>query len=155
MPNLKDIKNQISSVGSTKKITSAMKMVAASKLRRSQEKAEAARPYSSRLEEMLSSLASSGASGEGVITLHIKDRLDNSIKNLRWVTSSGNNRNVKSRGKSKYLGVSWDKGHNKFKAQIRINGKQIHIGRYKTENEAHEVFKQKFIEIYGFEPCSR
>ena len=69
MPNLKDIKNQINSVGSTKKITSAMKMVAASKLRRSQEKAEAARPYSSRLEEMLSSLASSGASGEGVIKL--------------------------------------------------------------------------------------
>ena len=67
MPSLKDIKNQINSVGSTKKITSAMKMVAASKLRRSQEKAEAARPYSSRLEEMLSSLASSGISGEGII----------------------------------------------------------------------------------------
>ena len=69
MPSLKDIKNQIKSVGSTKKITSAMKMVAASKLRRSQEKAEAARPYSSRLEEMLSSLASSGISGDGVIQL--------------------------------------------------------------------------------------
>ena len=69
MPSLKDIKNQISSVGSTKKITSAMKMVAASKLRRSQEKAEAARPYSTRLEQMLSSLASSGVSGEGVIQL--------------------------------------------------------------------------------------
>jgi len=69
MPNLKDIKNQINSVGSTKKITSAMKMVAASKLRRAQEKAEAARPYSSRLEEMLSSLASSGISGDGVIQL--------------------------------------------------------------------------------------
>ena len=69
MPSLKDIKNQINSVGSTKKITSAMKMVAASKLRRSQEKAEAARPYSSRLEEMLSSLASSAASGEGIIKL--------------------------------------------------------------------------------------
>ena len=69
MPSLKDIKNQINSVGSTKKITSAMKMVAASKLRRSQEKAEAARPYSSRLEEMLLSLASSGTSGEGVIKL--------------------------------------------------------------------------------------
>ena len=53
MPSLKDIKTQINSVGSTKKITSAMKMVAASKLRRSQEKAEAARPYSSTLEEML------------------------------------------------------------------------------------------------------
>jgi len=69
MPSLKDIKTQINSVGSTKKITSAMKMVAASKLRRSQEKAEAARPYSSRLEEMLASLASSAASGEGVIKL--------------------------------------------------------------------------------------
>ena len=69
MPSLKDIKNQINSVGSTKKITSAMKMVAASKLRRSQEKAESARPYSSRLEEMLSSLASLGTSGEGVIQL--------------------------------------------------------------------------------------
>ncbi|MDC0194764.1 F0F1 ATP synthase subunit gamma [Alphaproteobacteria bacterium] len=69
MPSLKDIKNQINSVGSTKKITSAMKMVAASKLRRSQERAEAARPYSSRLEEMLYSLASSATTGEGVIQL--------------------------------------------------------------------------------------
>ena len=46
MANLKDLKLQINSVGSTKKITSAMKMVAASKLRRSQERAESARPYS-------------------------------------------------------------------------------------------------------------
>ena len=69
MPSLKDLKTKISSVSSTRKITSAMKMVAASKLRRSQEKAEAARPYSSRLEEMLSSLASSAASGEGIIKL--------------------------------------------------------------------------------------
>ena len=69
MPSLKDIKTQINSVGSTKKITSAMKMVAASKLRRSQEKAEAASPYSSHLEEMLTSLASSALSGEGIIKL--------------------------------------------------------------------------------------
>ena len=69
MPSLKDLKTKIASVGSTRKITSAMKMVAASKLRRSQEKAEAAKPYSSRLEEMLSSLASSAISGEGVIKL--------------------------------------------------------------------------------------
>jgi len=69
MPSLKDLRTQINSVSSTKKITSAMKMVAASKLRRSQERAEASRPYSSRMEEMLSSLASSGISGEGVINL--------------------------------------------------------------------------------------
>ena len=69
MPNLKDLKTQINSVSSTKKITSAMKMVAASKLKRSQERAESARPYSSRLNEMLFSLASSSISGEGIISL--------------------------------------------------------------------------------------
>ncbi len=69
MPSLKDLRTQINSVSSTKKITSAMKMVAASKLRRSQEKAESSRPYSSLMEEMLSSLASSGISGEGAINL--------------------------------------------------------------------------------------
>ena len=69
MPSLKDLKVQIKSVKSTKKITTAMKMVAASKLRRAQERAESARPYSSRMEDMLSSLASSSISGEGVIKL--------------------------------------------------------------------------------------
>ena len=69
MPSLKDLKLQIKSVKSTKKITTAMKMVAASKLRRAQERAESARPYSSRMEKMLSSLASSSISGEGVIKL--------------------------------------------------------------------------------------
>ena len=69
MPSLKDLKLQIKSVKSTKKITTAMKMVAASKLRRAQEKAESARPYSSRMEEMLSSLESSSIFGGGVIKL--------------------------------------------------------------------------------------
>ena len=69
MPSLKDLKSQIKSVKSTKKITTAMKMVAASKLRRAQEKAESARPYSSRLEGILSSLVSNSISGEGVIKL--------------------------------------------------------------------------------------
>jgi F-type H+-transporting ATPase subunit gamma len=57
MPSLKDLKNRISSVKSTRKITSAMKMVAGSKLRRAQEGAEAARPYAVRMARMLSSLA--------------------------------------------------------------------------------------------------
>ncbi len=59
MPNLKDLKNRIASVKSTQKITSAMKMVAAAKLRRAQENAEAARPYALRMERMLNSVASS------------------------------------------------------------------------------------------------
>ncbi len=57
MPSLKDIRNRIGSVKSTQKITSAMKMVAASKLRRAQEQAEAGRPYADRMARMLSSLA--------------------------------------------------------------------------------------------------
>jgi len=57
MPSLKDLKNRITSVKSTQKITAAMKMVAASKLRRAQEQAEASRPYAERMERMLESLA--------------------------------------------------------------------------------------------------
>ncbi|MCG5481000.1 MAG: F0F1 ATP synthase subunit gamma, partial [Ensifer alkalisoli] len=49
MPSLKDLKNRIASVKATQKITKAMKMVAAAKLRRAQEAAEAARPYSQRM----------------------------------------------------------------------------------------------------------
>src|ERR1700749_461434 len=56
MPSLRDLKNRIGSVKSTRKITSAMKMVAASKLRRAQEGAEAARPYALRMARMLASL---------------------------------------------------------------------------------------------------
>ena len=56
MPNLKDLKNRISSVKSTRKITSAMKMVAAAKLRRAQESAEAARPYAERMGAVLANL---------------------------------------------------------------------------------------------------
>ncbi len=58
MPSLKDLKNRIVSVKSTRKITSAMKMVAASKLRRAQDAAVAARPYAERMARMLKSLSS-------------------------------------------------------------------------------------------------
>ncbi|MGD1877295.1 MAG: F0F1 ATP synthase subunit gamma [Kiloniellaceae bacterium] len=65
MPNLKDLKVRIDSVKSTRKITSAMKMVAAAKLRRAQEQAEAARPYAQRMERMLGSLAAAAAGQAG------------------------------------------------------------------------------------------
>ena len=65
MPNLKDLRVRIASVKSTQKITSAMKMVAAAKLRRAQEAAEASRPYAERMERMLGSLAVSAASRDG------------------------------------------------------------------------------------------
>src|SRR5712691_1159447 len=65
MPSLKDLRNRIRSVRSTQKITSAMKLVAASRLRRAQEQAEAARPYSQRMERVLASLAAAMAGHPG------------------------------------------------------------------------------------------
>jgi F-type H+-transporting ATPase subunit gamma len=61
MASLKALRARINSVKSTRKITSAMKMVAASKLRRAQLQAEAARPYAERMERMLAALAASAA----------------------------------------------------------------------------------------------
>ena len=58
MPNLKDIRTRIGSVKNTQKITSAMKMVSAAKLRRAQENAEAARPYALKMEQVIASLVS-------------------------------------------------------------------------------------------------
>jgi F-type H+-transporting ATPase subunit gamma len=57
MPSLKDLKNRIESVKNTRKITKAMQMVAAAKLRRAQESAEASRPYTERFNSVLGSLA--------------------------------------------------------------------------------------------------
>lgn len=65
MPNLKDLRLRITSVKSTQKITAAMKMVAASKLKRAQEQAEAARPYAERMERMLGSLVASMGDAAG------------------------------------------------------------------------------------------
>ncbi len=61
MPSLKSLRTRINSVKSTRKITQAMKMVAAAKLRRAQQQAEAARPYAERMERMLASLGASVA----------------------------------------------------------------------------------------------
>ena len=57
---IREIKRQIKSTQNTRQITKAMEMVAASKLRRAQEKTEAARPYSEKLREVVASIASSG-----------------------------------------------------------------------------------------------
>ena len=141
MPSLKDIKTQINSVGSTKKITSAMKMVAASKLRRSQEKAEAARPYSSRLEEMLSSLASSAASGEGIIKL---------------LTGTGNDQNYvvvpvsADRGLCGGFNSSINRETFKLVKSLESNGKKIQlmpVGK-KSRDFFNRVMKDQIIESF-------
>jgi len=69
MPNLKDLKTRINSVTSTRKITQAMQMVAAAKLRRAEEAAEAARPYAERFNAVMAGLAGSvGEDGPKLLT---------------------------------------------------------------------------------------
>ena len=142
MPSLKDIKTQINSVGSTKKITSAMKMVAASKLRRSQEKAEAARPYSSRLEEMLASLASSAASGEGIIKL---------------LTGTGNDQNYviipvsADRGLCGGFNSSINKDTFRLVKSLTDNGKNVQlipVGK-KSRDFFNRVMKDKILDSFA------
>ena len=142
MPSLKDIKTQINSVGSTRKITSAMKMVAASKLRRSQEKAEAARPYSSRLEEMLASLASSAASGEGIIKL---------------LTGTGNDQNYvvvpvsADRGLCGGFNSSINKETFRLVKSLEDDGKNVQlmpVGK-KSRDFFNRVMKDKILESFA------
>jgi len=80
MPNLKDLKTRIDSVKSTRKITKAMQMVAAAKLRRAQEAAEAGRPYADRMNAVMANLAGSASgadnapkllSGSGESQIHL------------------------------------------------------------------------------------
>ena len=80
MPNLKDLKNRIDSVKNTRKITKAMQMVAAAKLRRAQEAAEEGRPYTARMNAVLGGLAASVGgsdsapkllSGSGADSVHL------------------------------------------------------------------------------------
>ena len=65
MPSLKDLKNRIEAVKSTRKITKAMQMVAAAKLRRAQEAAEMARPYAEKMNDVMGGLAASVGNAEG------------------------------------------------------------------------------------------
>lgn len=71
MPSLKDLRNRITSVKSTQKITRAMQMVSAAKLRRAQESAEQARPYSERMSRLLSSVSANLPSLEGAPPLMV------------------------------------------------------------------------------------
>ena len=69
MASLKDMRNRIASVKATRKITKAMQMVAAAKLRRAQEAAQAARPYAERMDKMMASIGSRVTSRDGVSPL--------------------------------------------------------------------------------------
>jgi F-type H+-transporting ATPase subunit gamma len=101
MANLKEIRGRITSVNSTRQITSAMKMVSAAKLRRAQDAITKMRPYAQKLQEILSNLSASLDTSEGVYSE------DRELKNVVVVAITSNrglcggfNNNVIKRAKS-------------------------------------------------------
>ena len=80
-----------------------------------------------------------------------KNPLNNNVENLRWITHSGNmrNRDMKKNKicSSKYRGVCWDNHAKKWMVCIKIDGKQKHLGYFKSEEEAHLVYEKKYEEI--------
>ncbi len=120
MATLRDVQKRIKSVISTRRITNAMEMVAASKLRRAQQRVEEARPYAAKMEEMLSNLAA-GSSGE-IIHPYFEERPIKK-KTLCVVTSDrgfcgGFNSNI-IRLASKWLNENSD-----FETEILLVGKK-------------------------------
>ena len=85
MPSLKDLRNRISSVKSTKKITSAMKMVAAAKLKRAQDNAEKTRPYARKMSEIVNSLVENNKSKE----FKFSEKITKKIRNTLLIVCSG------------------------------------------------------------------
>ena len=84
MPNLKEVRNRISSVNSTKQITSAMKLVSAAKLKKAQDAIIKMRPYANKLKEILSNLSQSIDASEGVYSQ------EREIKNVLLVVVTSN-----------------------------------------------------------------
>jgi F-type H+-transporting ATPase subunit gamma len=118
MPSLKDLKVRINSVKNTQKITSAMKMVAAAKLRRAQEQAEAGRPYAERMERILGSLATAMAGREGAPELLVGNGRDQ-VHLVIVMTSD--------RGLCGGFNSSIVRGARKFIRELEAAGKQVKI----------------------------
>ncbi len=98
MANLKEIRNRITSISSTRQITSAMKMVSAAKLRRAQDAITQMRPYAVKLQEILSNLSASLDSSDGIYSAEreVKNVLIVSITSNRGLCGGFNNNIIKT-----------------------------------------------------------
>jgi F-type H+-transporting ATPase subunit gamma len=157
MPSLKALRTRINSVKSTQKITSAMKMVAASKLRRAQQQAEAARPYAERMERMLRALAASVAGsptappllvGTGSDKVHLviavtADRgLAGAFNSQIGRAARGLVRRLEAEGKTVKILTVGRKGRDYLRRELssRIAGEISYAGKRRLEfSDAQEV----------------
>ena len=130
MPSLKDLRNRIGSVKSTKKITSAMKMVAAAKLKRAQDNAEKTRPYASKMHEIVESLTSSGNSQVKKFCARNKDK-----KNILLIVCSAD------RGLCGGFNGSIIKYTNKLSGELSKNSDLTYIF---VGKKAYQTLKRKY-----------
>ena len=143
MASLKELRNRISSVTSTQKITRAMQMVAASKLRKAQENAEVARPYSDKLSDILKNLSKSFSGQDNAPELLVGN--GNDQKYLFIIATSerglcgGFNASIVKMAKEKIL-------------QLKSEGKEVKliiIGK-KGRELLYREFNDDILEIYDF-----
>jgi len=75
---------------------------------------------------------------------------NNNIKNLRWCSQKDNlaNQGKRENNKSGFKGVCFNKQHNKYQAQISINGKNKHLGYFETVEQASKVYEEKAKELH-------
>ena len=174
MASLKDLRVRISSVKSTQKITSAMKMVAAAKLRRAQESAEAARPYAQRMERMLGSLAGSLGGTEGAPKLLAGTGSDTTHLLVAFTANRGlcggfNSsivrrtrdmaRKLKAEGKTAKILCVGRKGRDVLKREFAadIDGSFEEIGKRHVEYHEAVAVADKVTELYNegaFDVCT-
>ena len=133
MPNLKDLKIRINITKNTQKITSAMKMVSAAKLRRAQEQAVAARPYAERMERVLGSLAASMAGKDNAPALLAGTGSDQ-VHLLVVMTSD--------RGLCGAFNSSIVRQARKMARDLKANGKTVNI--LTVGRKAKEQLKREF-----------
>ena len=174
MPSLKDLRNRIRSVRSTQKITSAMKVVAASRLRRAVEQVEAARPYGERMERVLASLADRMAGLPGAPSLLVGAGKDEThllvvATSDRGLAGGFNSsilrearrriRDIEATGKKVMLLIIGRKGRDGLRRDYNalIRDSLTEVGRRRLSFEEARDIAERVLVLYqegGFDFCS-
>jgi F-type H+-transporting ATPase subunit gamma len=165
MPSLKILRNRINSVKSTQKITSAMKMVAAAKLRRAQTHAEAARPYAVRMAEMMEALAAGAAENPNAPKLLVgtgsdKTHLLVAVTADRGLAGAFNSnigravrlkaRKLESEGKKVKILAVGRKGNDYFRRELagQISGNFSFVGRKSVDFVDADAIADKIVHMF-------
>ena len=165
MPSLKALRTRITSVKSTQKITSAMKMVAAAKLRRAQTQAEAARPYAKRMAEMMGALAAGAAQNPNAPALLVgngknKTHLLVAVTADRGLAGAFNSnigravrlqaRKLESEGKTVRILAVGRKGHDYFRRELsgQIAGNFNFVGKKSIEFVEADKISDKIVQMF-------